>query len=241
LILLKIRYLKGVDIMGHKIFVSYKYADESVYNLTSTSNSTVRDYIDEFETKLDESDDIYKGESDGEDLSELSDDAIWEKLKDRIYDSSLTIVFISPNMKVKYEEEREQWIPWEISYSLKEVSRKNKNGDAITSKTNAMIAVVLPDSSNSYSYYLEDKNCCTSNCRMHHTNKLFKIIKNNKFNYKNPNTSECDNNSKIWHGNCSYIEAIRWCDFISDVDKYINQPYDRQEDISNYNIHKDLE
>ena len=28
---------------------------------------------------------------------------------------------------------------WEISYSLKEVSRKNKNGDVVTSRSNAMV------------------------------------------------------------------------------------------------------
>lgn len=227
--------------MGYKIFVSYKYADDNVYNLESQENSTVRNYVDEFESKLEESDDIYKGESDGDDLSKLSEEEIWKKLKDRIYDSSLTIVFISPNMKLEGKDDKDQWIPWEISYSLKEVSRKNKNGDAITSKTNAMIAVVLPDSSNSYSYYLEEKNCCTSKCIMHHTYKLFDIIRKNKFNYKNPDTSECDNKDTIWHGNCSYIKAVKWCDFISDVSKHIDEAYDRQDDISNYDIYKEVE
>ena len=66
--------------MGHKIFVSYKFADDDVYNITnSMEGSTVRDYVDKIEETLksDESDHIYKGESDGEDLSYLSDDTIW--------------------------------------------------------------------------------------------------------------------------------------------------------------------
>ena len=141
--------------MGRKIFVSYKFADSSVQNLKSDENSTVRDYVTEFENVLESSDHIYKGESDDTDLSELEDDTIWEKLKDRIYDSSITVIFISPNMKETSVLDRDQWIPWEVSYSLKETSRKNKNGDSVTSKTNAMVAVVLPDQNGSYSYYLE--------------------------------------------------------------------------------------
>lgn len=46
--------------MGKKIFVSYKYADDFVENLEDEVNSTVRDYVDLFEQKLDEEDDIYK-------------------------------------------------------------------------------------------------------------------------------------------------------------------------------------
>lgn len=226
--------------MGHKIFVSYKYADENVYNLKLGENSTVRNYVDEFETKLDESDNIYKGESDGEDLSKLSEETIWNKLKGRIYDSSITIVFISPNMKLVGVEDKEQWIPWEISYSLKEISRKNKNGDPVTSRTNAMIAVVLPDSSNSYSYYLETMTCCTSKCTMHHTNNLFSIIKKNKFNYKNPDKNECENNDTIWYGEHSYIKAVKWNDFIDDINKYIEDSKKRQNEVNYYNIYKEV-
>lgn len=227
--------------MGKKIFVSYKYADDQVENLKSNKNSTVRDYVDEFEDKLDSSDNIYKGESDGEDLSELSDDTIWEKLKDKIYDSSITIVFISPGMRETQKKDRDQWIPWEVSYSLKETSRKNKNGDSVISHSNAMIAVVLPDESGSYSYYLETKDCCSSRCTMHHTNILFEIIKNNKFNRtKNASKRICDNNDTIWTGTCSYIEAVKWSNFIANYQKYIDSADERQEHIDEYKICKEV-
>ena len=159
-----IKIEKGGKYMGKKIFVSYKYADDFVENLEEEVNSTVRDYVDLFEQKLDEEDDIYKGESDGEDLSKLSEDIIWEKLKDRIYDSSVTIVFISPGMREIGTEDKEQWIPWEISYSLKETSRRNKNGESVTSHSNAMIAVVLPDANGSYTYYLFYYSVYSDNC-----------------------------------------------------------------------------
>lgn len=226
--------------MGRKIFVSYKYADDQVENLSASENSTVRDYVTVFENLIDESDHIYKGERDGEDLSNLSEDVIWEKLKNRIYDSSITIVFISPAMKEHDKEDKEQWIPWEISYSLKETSRKNINGDSITSKTNAMIAVVLPDLSGSYSYYLESKKCCDGGCITHHTEKLFQIIRDNKFNIKTENKKICDAGSTIWYGECSYIAAVKWSDFKTNYNKYINNAYERQDNLENYEITKTI-
>lgn len=227
--------------MGKKIFVSYKYTDDQVENFVWYTNTTVRDYVDKFEEKVDSSDDIFKGESDEEDLSNLTDETIWEKLKDRIYDSSVTIVFLSPGMKENWKADRDQWIPWEVSYSLKETSRKNKKGQTVTSHSNAMLAVVLPDTSGSYNWYLESRTCCDRKCTTHHTDKLFEIIKQNKFNRtKNGSKRICDNHETIWTGTCSYIEAVKWSSFIDDYQKYVDKAVDRQNHIDEYNICKEV-
>ena len=81
-------------------------------------------------------------------------------LKDKIYDSLITIVLISPNMREQGKWQKSQWIPWEIAYSLRDTTRNDR-----TSHNNAILAVILPDEKGSYDYY--DKN------------NLFPILKSN--------------------------------------------------------------
>lgn len=227
--------------MGRKIFISYKYGDTDVKNIRDDWKiCKVRDYVTKIEEELGDTEHIYKGESDDEDLSYLSENTIWEKLKDRIYDSTLTIIMISKNMKEKYKLEKNQWIPREISYSLKEMNRKNKNGDSVQSKENALLAVVVPDMNDSYEYYLSDKKCCSSGCRSHKTNNLFQIIRDNMFNIKAPNSSVCNDGSIVYHEKPSYINVVKWCDFIKDMNKYIDEAYEIRDKMDEYEICKEI-
>ncbi len=147
--------------MKRKVFVSYKYKDYDVEELPNVTQPTWPcDYVNYIQNKILSGDYIYKGEKIDEDLSGYSDEYIKAHLKDKIYDSTITIVLISPNMKEPYRYQRSQWIPWEISYSLREETRKDR-----TSHNNAILAVILPDKSGKYDYY--DKST------------LFPILKDN--------------------------------------------------------------
>lgn len=240
--------------MGHKIFISYKYYDDSVcqhidHQLFRDSFSqralTPRDYVDVLAKYLDEHSPHYcKAEEDGNDLSDLSDDQIWEILKDKIYDSTLTIVLVSPNMREPYLEEKDQWIPWEIKYSLDQNVRHNVNGEPIKSSTNAMLAIVLPDRNGKYDYYFENKTCCSTGCRLNHIDKLFKIMKNNTFNYKGDDISEnCRIGDKIWHGKYhSYIPFYKWEEINTKekIEKAIELSYEIQSMRDKYNISHEI-
>ena len=177
---------------GHKVFISYKYKDNNVEHLDRSGDepTIARHYVDEFQDIIGDSVHVNKGEKDGEDMSDFKDSTIESKLRNKIFDSTVTVVFISPNMKTA-EPEEDQWIPWEISYSLRVVHRENG-----TSYCNGIVAVVLPDRNGSYEYMLEKRNCygCHSKCTTWHTGKLFTILRLNMFNkhtkndiYLNPN------------------------------------------------------
>lgn len=116
----------------------------------------------------------------------------------------------------------------------------NKNGNSDTSKTNAMIAVILPDEVGLYFYYLERKTCCLGGCNLHHTNKVFQIIRDNKFNYKKGDKRNCDDGSTIWRGECSYIAAVKWEDFKENYNIYVEEAVERQRNIDNYEIVKNI-
>lgn len=232
--------------MGKNIFVSYKYADTLVNSLkkrelayvngefiTRDRLTRVRDYVDELQSILDNEDHINLGEKDGESLKDFSEDYIVSSLKDKIFRSSVTIVMISKGMKEIYSQEKDQWIPWEISYSLKEISRADK-----TSRMNAVLGIVLPDENNSYEWYYTENIPC--NCTTHNTHKIFNILKANMFNMKNPTRSECGG-LVINHGEFSFIKTVKWNEFKIYPNTYLNKAIEIRENNDLYNIKKNID
>lgn len=216
--------------MGRKIFISYKYGDTGVQALDNNYMTRVRDYVDKLQTLISQEDHINKGELDGESLANFGDETIASKLRDKIFDSSITIILISKNMKHPYLTEKDQWMPWEISYSLKEHTR-----DGRTSLTNAILAVVIPDEYGSYEYYITHNNACNSTT--YNTPFLFGIIRDNMFNVKNPDVKDCNGN-KIYYGYSSYIHNVKWHDFVNSIETYLNIVTTINSNLENYQIVK---
>ena len=218
--------------MGRKIFVSYKYGDQQVQALANNPwDTTARHYVTLLQEQLDREDHINKGEQDGQSLADFSDATIESKLRDRIYDSSLTAVLISPGMK-SAAPERDQWIPWEISYSL-----RNKTRDGRTSGPNALLGIVLPDKSGSYGYFIEDNTCPLCKSRTIKTNTTFGILKANSFNVKAPEYADCNGHQgggKVYRGRASYIQYVKWQDFRTNPKAYIDSAYAAQSAIDSY-------
>ncbi len=221
--------------MGRKIFVSYKYSDCHVQ--PNSRGNSARAYVDHL-IKIFECDEIYKGEY-NEDLSEFKKDTIKNRLKNKIHDSSITIVLISKGMKQDPKPESDQFIPWEISYSLKEITRSDK-----TSHTNAVLAVVLPDKDGSYEYYIEDDTCTQCHCITLNTDTLFQILRDNMFNVKDPTFSDCPchtQDNPVYIGESSYILSVKWQDFISNMEHYLKISTDIRDDRKSYEIINEIE
>lgn len=229
-----------------KIFISYKYGDRHVKQNDSCNWSEwisgiqggnyliARDYVTHLMEKV-LTDHTNKAEKDNEDLSHLSEETIQQKLYDRIYDSTVTIVLISKNMKDFLKVEKNQWIPREIAYSLREQSREDR-----TSYTNGMLAVVLPDEEGKYEYAVVDETC---GVRCWQTNSFFKIIGGNMFNRLNKKHDYCGECSGYHHhdDDHSYIHPVKWDDFVSNHNLYIKRVLNLRDRLEEFELKKNHE
>ena len=57
------------------------------------------------------------------------------------------------------------------------------------------------------------------------------------FNIKNPEKRECNGNT-IYSGYSSYINSVKWDDFIVNIDKYIEISVEIWRNRTNYNLRK---
>lgn len=144
-----------------------------------------------------------------------------------MYDTSVTIVIISPNMK------ESKWIDWEIEYCLKNITRKDR-----TSHTNGVVGVIMKHNGG-YDWFKtttkKDDGCTSSSYR---EELVYDIINNNRFN-QNPKRYSCDICKTVDALTGSYIAYVEEETFLSNPTKYINNAYDKSEnDASGYDIVK---
>ena len=199
--------------MARKTFISYKYSES-------------RDVRNRIIDALGNDAIYYQGEtSDSPDLSDSSTENIKKHLSNMMYDTSVTIVVLSPNMKDS------KWIPWEIEYSLKNISRKGR-----TSHKNGIVAVIKKVNG-SYDWLVKhDYNCHGIPVVSYELEKLPQIIAKNIFN----------SNPKKWHcSDCetydallgSYISFIEEDSFLLNPSYYIENAYEKSEnDAAGYDL-----
>ena len=198
--------------MGRNVFISYKYGDNNVRQfLDSDHETSTRDYVNVIEDILEETEFYYSNaEEDGEDLNGLPRQLIKSILSDKIFHTSITICLISPNM-FKHIKEIDQWVPWEISYSLRNKKRSDGN-----SNMNAILAVVLPDCHSKYNYAMYRYSARGIAIRK---KAFFDIILKNMFNRKGFNTFYDHFGNPIHYPSNSYVALVTWDQFRNNPEK----------------------
>ena len=199
--------------MAHKTFISYKWSEAQ----------ELRDRIIE---AMGDDATFYKGETaDSPDLTDTSTENIKKRLRDMMYGTSVTIVILSPNMK------ESKWIDWEIEYCLKLETRKDR-----TSQRNGVVGVIMKvDGGYDWFKYSVQKSDGCKVCE-YRTSLTFDIINNNRFN-QDPVQYSCQNCKCYDALTGSYISFVEEDVFLSNIDKYINNAYDKSEnDASGYVI-----
>ena len=201
--------------MAHKTFISYKYSEAT-------------DLRDRIIKALGDDATYYKGETcDSPDLTDTATENIKKNLKDMMYDTSVTMVIVSPNMK------KSKWIDWEIEYCLKSITRKER-----TSHTNGVVGVIMKYNGGYSWFKASDKNedgCVSSS---YDETKVYDIINKNRFN-QNPKVYSCSKCKTVNALTGSYIAYVEEEDFLADPSKYIDNAYDKSEnDASGYDLSK---
>ena len=153
--------------------------------------------------------------SDSPDLTDTSTENIKKNLKDMMYDTSVTIVIISPHMK------ESKWIDWEIEYCLKDISRKNR-----TSHTNGVVGVIMKYNGG-YEWFkntrINSDGCSSS---YYDESKVYDIINSNRFKTVNALSG-------------SYIAYVEEETFLKDPNTYIDNAYYKSEnDAAGYDLVK---
>ena len=201
--------------MAHKTFISYKYSEAQ----------SLRDRIIE---ALGADATYYRGEtSDSPDLTDTSTENIKRNLRDMMYDTSVTIVIISPHMK------ESKWIDWEIEYCLKSITRKNR-----TSHTNGIVGVIMK-CNGGYSWFKSNQtNADGCHSISYDSTKVYDIINNNRFN-QNPVVYSCVTCKTVNALTGSYIAFVEEEEFLANPQKYIDNAYDKSEnDAQGYTLSK---
>lgn len=191
--------------MAHKTFISYKY-DEA------------RSYRDVVIDALGDDGQYYRGETaESPNISSLTVNSIKRRLGAMIYDTTVTIVLISPNMK------KSSWMEWEIAYSLRETSRQEKRSSA-----NGLIGVVIPVNGD-YSWFIERMqggDGCSFVSYPHEEEYVFELIYRNRDNRRNLKYV-CDNCGTVNELSGSYMSYVTLENFIEKPSFYIDNAYNK--------------
>jgi len=200
--------------MAHKTFISYKYSEAK-----ELRNDIVK--------KLGPDATYYLGETSASpDMSDLKTATIRQNLSDMIFDTTVMIVIVSPEIT------KSSWMNWEIAYALRDQSRNGRY-----SHPNGFVCVIKKDIFRAI-YGLDPYGWAKTPNGNWSSAILFGILTRNMNNkkpwYESPIISRADYDALSQN----YIDIVTEDDFLIYPQFYIDKAFEKSEKLSSYTIAK---
>ena len=204
--------------MATKVFISFRFSDG-------------KEIKDELVDLFDESTEVIN-RSEDVDRSQMSEDTIQEYLYEKLKDTSVTIVLLTPEA-VSYRKNwignYDDWLYDELRYSLEDRNNNRTNG-VVSVYTDDAKDMILESSSHYCAHCQETKSCRTLKF---FDNLARKNMLNIKQSYKkNPCNDLYDDSHD------SYISLVSLEEFKQDYTKYIDNAKDKRDRLHEFNIYK---
>ena len=202
--------------MVTKIFISFRFSDG-------------KEIKDELVDLFDESTEVIN-RSEDVDRSQMSEDTIQEYLYEKLKDTSVTIVLLTPEA-VSYRKNwignYDDWLYDELRYSLEDRKNNRTNG-VVAVYTDDAKDMILESSSHYCSHCQETKSCRTLKF---FDNLARKNMLNIKQSYKKNLCNDLYDDSHD-----SYISLVSLEEFKQDHTKYIDNAKDKRDRLHEFNI-----
>ena len=202
--------------MATKIFISFRFKDG-------------KEIKDELVSLFDESTEVIN-RSEDKDRSQMSDETIQSYLYEKLKDTSVTIVLLTPDA-VSYRKNwignYDDWLYDELRYSLEDRNDNRTNG-VVAVYTDDAKDMILESSSHYCSHCQETKSCRTLKF---FDNLARKNMLNIKQSYKKNLCNDLYDDSHD-----SYISLVSLEEFKQDHTKYIDNAKDKRDRLHEFNI-----
>ncbi|AXO91765.1 molecular chaperone Tir [Bacillus anthracis] len=195
--------------MATNVFISFRFSDGN-------------DLKEELEELFNSSTEVFN-RSENEDRSTMSEDTIQKYLYEKLKQTSVTIVLLTPKA-VSYKKDiwglYDDWLYDELRYSLEDRNENRING-VVAVYTNESKDLILSTSSHTCSVCNQESNC---EVMLDFDNLVRKNVLNIKANYKsNPCNNLFDEDKD------SYISLVHIDDFKKDYVKYIEAAKEKRD------------
>ena len=202
--------------MATKVFISFRFSDGKYIK------DELVDLFDESTEVINRSEDV--------DRSQMSEDTIQEYLYEKLKDTSVTIVLLTPEA-VSYRKNwignYDDWLYDELRYSLEDRKNNRTNG-VVAVYTDDAKDMILESSSHYCSHCQETKSCRTLKF---FDNLARKNMLNIKQSYKKNLCNDLYDDSHD-----SYISLVSLEEFKQDHTKYIDNAKDKRDRLHEFNI-----